>query len=129
MQGSKRVDAVVGLGLGTALRDTDLMRQSYAEVLGENDREMRIISGLLSLLTDNWSEQVHIRKFARFIDAHAPTALALVYLRMPDRTLLATAVRALAPLPAPKARLFVDILSVRNRLFTQLHSLATPLGL
>ena len=29
----KRIDSVLGLVLGTAIRDTDLIRQSYAEIL------------------------------------------------------------------------------------------------
>lgn len=47
---------MLALVLGTAIRDTDLMRQAYAEIFGSNDREMRIISGLISVLTDNTSE-------------------------------------------------------------------------
>ena len=77
---SKRVDSVLALVLGTAIRDTDLMRQAYAEIFGGNDREMRIISGLISVLTDNPSEQIHIRKCARFIGADPSTALNLMYL-------------------------------------------------
>ncbi len=61
----KRLDSVLAMVLGTAIRDTDLMRQAYAEVFGNNDRDMRIISGFLALLTGNYTEQIHIRKFAR----------------------------------------------------------------
>ena len=52
----KRIDSVLGLAIGTAVRDSDLMRQSYAEIFAEGEREMRIISGLISLLTGNPSE-------------------------------------------------------------------------
>ena len=34
----KRIDSVIGLVLGTAIRDSDLIRQSYAEIFAENER-------------------------------------------------------------------------------------------
>lgn len=91
----KRVDSIMALVVGTAVRDTDLMRQAYSEILGNDDNEMRIISGLISLLTNNQSEQIHIRKFARHIDADPDTALSLIYLRVKDQRLIASAVQSL----------------------------------
>ncbi len=122
---------MLALVVGTAVRDTDLMRQAYSEILGKNDKEMRIVSGLISLLTNNQSEQIHIRKFARFIDADPDTALNLVYLRVKDRRLISNAVKALVweNMSLHKARIATDIICIRNGVLDDLSHLADTLSL